>query len=232
MLTTYILGPFAALLPRRWRSRIFPSAPERLARAAVLSGILETLLAIAGLVVWYSIYVTLASHAAARSTAAVPDAIAPRIGMFAYIWFWLNPVTWLVAYFVLEGVVRYLAALATGEVYGMLPLYVVDSAWRRVRQPALRAEPPLVADEILPGGSACDLKIASCRSKADWQYPFTIRYAGSYFQVIAGVDLGVGPRPHVYSLRRLPPGEIARGLKEYQPDDILSSIAPLERIEK
>ena len=224
MLATYILGPFAALLPRRWRKRVFPSTPEQLARAAILSGILETALAIAGLVVWYSIYVTLASRVAAHSTAAVPDAAAPRIGMFAYIWFWLNPVTWLVAYFVLEGVVRYLAALATGEVYGTLPLCVVDLVWCHLRRPAPRHEPPLVADEILPGGSACDIKIASCRSKPDWRYPFTIRYAGGYFQVIAGVDLGVGPRPHVYSLRRLPPGEVARGLKEYQPDDILSVV--------
>ncbi len=224
MFSAYILGPFAALLPRRWRGRIFPSAPEQLARTAILSGILETVLALAGLVVWYSIYVTLASHVAAHSTAPVPDAAAPRIGMFAYIWFWLNPITWLVAYFVLEGVVRYLAALATGEVYGMLAFYVVDSAWRHLRQPARRPEPPLVADELTRGDAACDLKIASCRSKPDWKYPFAIRYAGSYFQVIAGVDLGVGPRPHVYSLRRLPPGEVARGLKEYQPDDILNRV--------
>jgi hypothetical protein len=29
-----------------------------------------------------------------------------------------------------------------------------------------------------------------------------------------------GPRPYVYSLRRLPPGEIAGGLKDYTPEDV------------
>lgn len=232
MLTTYTLGPIVALLPRRWRDCVFPSAPAQMARSAMLSGILEAASAVAGLVVWYSIFVTLAGHVAAHSAVAVPDQKGDRIGMFAYIWFWLNPVTWIAAYFIFEGGVRYLAALSSGEAYGSLPLWFAEFVWRHARKRQARPDPPLVADEVARGDASCDMKIASCRRKTDWKYPFAIRYSGAYFQVIASTDLGTGPRPYLYSLRRLPPGEIARGLKEYQPDDILTAIAPLEPIEK
>ncbi len=182
----------------------------------------EGLFAIGALIVWHSIYVTVVANAISRSS--LPGGDNPRIGIFGLIWFWSNPFTWLAAYFVVEGATRYLAALTTGEVFGTFPLYAIEYAVRRIKQ---RREPelPLVADEILPGGGTCDMKIASCRAKPEWQYPFTIRYEGGYFQVVASVDLGAGPRRHVYSLRRLPLGEVARGLKEYHPEDVLA-VAP------
>lgn len=219
------------MLPRRWRVKALATVPVQVGPAATLSGILETVIAIASLVVWYSIYVALFAGAVARSSASIRD---ERIGIFAYVWFWLNPVTWLVVYFVFEGTARFLAGLATGEAYGIAPLWALERIWRlteRRRQNA-RTEPPLVTDEITPGDGTCDMKIASCRSKFGWKYPFTIRYAGAYFQVIASLDLDAGPRPHIYSLRRLPPGEIAGGLKDYDPADVLTVILPLEPIEK
>lgn len=226
---TYLLGPIATFLPRRWREKVFQTTPNRLARATILSGILEAALTLVALVVWYSIYVTLASRAISSSRGAA-DA-SERVGLFAYIWFWLNPITWLVAYFGLEGVVRSTAALSTGESYGTLPLFLIELLGRKF----VRSAPPilpLVCDEITTGDATCDMKVTSCRAKAEWKYPFTIRYEGAYFQVVADIHLGAGPRPYVYSLRRLPPGEVARGLKEYRPSDVLSPPQRVERIEK
>lgn len=223
LFSTYILGPILALLPQRWRAKVFGVAPVHAARAAVISGIAEGLVAIGALIVWYSIYVTLAADAISRSS--LPGRDNPRIGVFGLLWFWSNPVTWLVAYFIVEGATRYLAALTTGEVFGTFPLCAVEYAARRIKQSRAQPELPLVADEILPGGGTYDMKIASCRAKPEWQYPFTIRYEGGYFQVVASVDLGAGPRPHVYSLRTLPFGEVAGGLKEYHPEDVLA-LAP------
>jgi hypothetical protein len=232
MFATYILGPIFAFLPQRWRERVFQSTPSQVARATTLSGILESVLSVVALVVWYSIYVTLAAETARRSAGAVPDEYANRIGLFGFVWFWLNPVTWTVAYFGMEGVVRSLAALTTGEAYGTLPLCVADYLLQRAKRSRERTDLPLVADEIISGDATCDMKIASCRDKVDWKYPFTIRYAGAYFQVVGSLHMGAGPRPYVYSLRRLPTGEIARGLKEYQPEDILQSAQPLEPVAK
>lgn len=228
MWATYILGPVLTLLPRRWRERVFRSTPNRVARAAMLSGIAQALLAVAGLVVWYSLYVGYFAEALKSRGAPVEGSRAA--GLLGYVWFWFNPVTWVIGYFGLEGLVRSTAALTTGEVYGTLPLAVVEYVYRLATRPRLAPELPLVADEIMRGDATCDLKIASCRARPDWKYPFTLRYAGAYFQVVADIHLGAGPRPYVYSLRRLPPGEIARGLKDYTPDDILTAVQPLQRV--
>ncbi len=115
MWATYILGPIFTLLPRRWREKIFRTTPNRLARAATLSGIFEALLALVALLIWYSIYVRLAGDALAHSSAG-SDSGGERMGLFAYVWFWLNPITWLVAYFGVEGVLRSVAALSARRV--------------------------------------------------------------------------------------------------------------------
>ena len=136
-----------------------------------------------------------------------------------------NPITWLILYFGLEGILRMTTAVISGEAYGILPFYIVDFVYRitlRLRRP--KQELALVRDEILPGNKSCDLRIAACRKRPEWKYPFTIRYGGAFFQVIATESTLVGARPHIYSLRRLPPGEIARGLRDYDPDDVLYEV--------
>ncbi len=142
-------------------------------------------------------------------------------GAAGFLTFMVNPATWVVCYFGLEGIVRTFGALTTGEVIGTLPLYIADYGWRLTQGKRPQPDLPLVPDEITPGGETCDIQIASCRRREDWRYPFTLRYAGAYFQVIAEKCISVGPRPYVYSLRRLPPGEIARGLRNYDPSDVL-----------
>lgn len=219
MFAEYILSPLIALLPRPWRESVLGPRRLRLVPGAIISGVAEAVLTLYGLIVWYSMYVTTVSQAVATSSA--PGADNSRIGMYAYILFWLNPITWIMAYLALEGPVRAVAALSTGEIYGTLPLFLIECIARRLRGPKI--DPPIIADEIQAGGKDCDMKIACCRARDEWTYPFTIRYTGAYFQIVASVHLGAGPRPYVYSLRRLPPGERAGGLKDYSPDAILTS---------
>jgi len=230
-LSTYILGPIFAFLPRHWREPLFRTTPNRLARVGTISGILEAVCSLIGLLVWYSVYVTIIGNAIAHSSSDAAG-MRERLGLFAYFWFWLNPITWLVAYFGFEGVVRSVAALATGEVYATLPLTLIERFIRKAKRPPQASALALVIDAIVPGDASCDMKISSCRPKNEWKYPFTIRYAGAYFQVIADINLGAGPRPYVYSLRRLPAGEIAQGLKEYDPSDVLLQPQRVARIEK
>jgi len=45
--STYILGPLLTLLPRPWRTRVFAAATIQAAGAAALSGILESVAALA-----------------------------------------------------------------------------------------------------------------------------------------------------------------------------------------
>lgn len=228
--TTYVIGPVYTLLPRRWRARDRHGSGPYLARAAMISGIGEGVLSLLALSTWYMNYFGMLGDkyvdyvVNARGEPFAWESVS-HAGFFAFI---MHPLTWLILYFGVEGTLRTFAALSTGEVYGTVPLWGLEWIYRLAMRRRPRAELPLVRDEVTGGGSAYDMRIYSCRRRSEWRYPFTIRYGGAYFQVIDEKFIDAGPRPYAYSLRRLPPGEVARGLAEYDPEDVL---VPVHRVE-
>lgn len=228
--TTYIIGPVYALLPRRWRAKDTYGSGPYLARAAMISGVAEGMLSLLALSSWYMRYFGMLGDkyveyvANAQGGPFAWESVA-HAGFFTFL---SQPLTWLILYFGIEGTFRTFAALTTGEVYGTVPLWGLEHAFRLAMRRRPKPEVPLVRDEVTSGGSACDIRVYSCRRKTEWRYPFTIRYGGAYFQVFEEKIVDVGPRPYLYLLRRLPPGEVARGLAEYDPDDVL---VPVQRVE-
>lgn len=231
--TAYVIGPFYALLPKRWRQGERHGPGTYLARAAMISGVGEAVFALVILGFWYAANTGLFSSRFANylSTTAVGMSsewiFGGSVGLLGFA---VSPLTWLIVYFALEGVIRAFAALASDEVVGTLPLYVLAFFWGLAQRRKAKPELPLVPDEVTPGGGTCDIQIASCRKREGWVYPFTLRYAGAYFQVMDEKCIAVGPRPYIYSLRRLPIGEVARGLKNYDPADVLVPVHRLERL--
>lgn len=221
--TTYLLGPFYALLPRPWRSRVYRGSQALLARASFISGILECVVSAFGIAFWYLAFSDMLGDGSLRS-------VLPAIRGSSFSWeiiaqasfsrFLVHPITWMILYLGFEGAVRALTALASNETMGTLPLWALEKVYRVITTSRRFAQIPLVPDEITGGGSF-DLQIASCRARRDWKYPFTIHYGGAYFQVMAEKFISAGPRPHIYSFQRLPAGEIASGLQEYDPKDVL-----------
>lgn len=232
--TGYFLGPVYASLPKRWRYVEHHGSARFMARCAMVSGFLEFIIALLVMRFWYVKFFgflgSAYAHAALDSSDENPvTKIAPEaVGGAGFLVFVASPITWLIFYFVVEGVLRLAAAVVAGEVCGILPLCAIDFAYNFAARRRPQQQLPLVRDEVLPGDGACNLKIASCRKRPDWKYPFTIRYEGAFFQVVAEHFGKVGPRPYVYSLRRLPPGEVARGLREYHPDDVLVPAARVQ----
>jgi hypothetical protein len=228
--TTYLLGPVYALLPRPWRALVYRGSQQLLARAAFISGILECLLSAFALAFWYLAFFDMLGDGSLRS-------VLPAVQASSFSWeivaqasfskFLLHPLTWLILCFGFEGMARALTALASNETMATFPLWALEKIYRVIKNSRRLSQIPLVPDEITGGGSF-DLQIASCRPRRDWKYPFTIRYGGAYFQVIAEKFINAGPRPHIYSFQRLPAGEIASGLQEYDPKDVLT---PVERIQ-
>ncbi|MGA2509470.1 MAG: hypothetical protein ABSG27_04510 [Candidatus Acidiferrales bacterium] len=230
---TYLVGPIYTLLPPRWRATRHHGSAQSLAQAALISGFAESLLSLAVVRFWCLSFFGLLSDKYAYyflNSKAGSVFSWETVTQAGFITFASHPLTWFILYFAVEGVVRATAALVTGEVCGTLPLYAIDGAIYmagRLRKPS---ELDLVPDEVAAGKSEGELKISSCRKRPDWKYPFTIRYGGAFFQVIGENYIGRGPRPYVYSLRRLPMGEIARGLKEYDPRDVLTPVFRVERL--
>jgi len=231
----YFLGPFDALLPKRWRFVEKSTSARFMARSTMISGIIESVVALLVLRYWYmtvlgwisDAYVSKALSKDPGWTTYTPP---EYVGGAGFMLIAGNPITWIILYFGLEGVVRLTAAAIAGQSFGSLPLCVIDFVVGLATRSRGSRELPLVPDEILRGNASCDLRIASCQKRPDWEYPFTIRYEGVFFQVIGLNSLRNGPRPYIYSLRRLPLGERAKGLRDYHPDDVLRPVVRLQSL--
>ena len=233
MWTSYILGPLYALLPRRWREKVHRGSDEVLGRLSLISGMLEFVAALAVMRVWYLHFFTTLAEKYVHYVDTTKDAriyTQEAVTQAGFVAFLFTPLTWVTSYFVVEGLLRTFVALATGEACPSLPLVGVDYFCRLATCRPAAPELPLVRDEISTGDATCDMKISSCRRKPDWKHPYTIRYAGAFFQIIGEQANGAGPRPYVYRLRRLAPGDVARGLNDYDPAEVLTPPYHVDRL--
>ena len=222
-------------------------------RCAILSGLLESLLA---LISWYSHAVTTwAANALDSALRGGPEASVPgqAIGFSALVLWCLHPFTWFIAYFVVEGMVRFLAAVSTEQILPSWPLVVVDWSYGKlenrpregdalhtptakqqvqslaatVRQSAKTAgltELPDELQESADGGDAI-LEIHSSRPKAEWTPPRVVRVGVVYYRLEAASE-GSRPRPFIYRLRRLPAGVPGRSVLLYEPPNAMESAKP------
>jgi hypothetical protein len=248
-LLTYLLGPFLAFFPKRWRAALARFLPLDWQRAAILSGILETVGALILLGKWY--FYGLATWVdngvgAAMEGKLGPHVITHDIAGAAYLVWITHPLTWAIGYFIVEGVVRLVAAAITEHAHGILPLYIVDAIFAKVFLPA----PPKPDPDPVPGGTSSQtstfrdkfltamapketdelrfgqaedgetLAIHSSRIKPDWTPPRVVRYDDAYYR-LEHFSRGVGSRPFVYSLRKLAAGVPGRNVLLYQPDEVL-----------
>jgi hypothetical protein len=243
---TYFLGPFLALLPKRWRESLPESFSVQWKRATVLSGLAESVLALTAMVYWYSYSMaTWVERAMASAPAGKIPASAneQEIGFAAVVIFAMHPLTWLIGYFSMEGAVRLLGAAISENILGILPLYLLDRAAVKIigrragitsppdrenyfavaggamREKLLIARLPMVPDELLVTRNATEemLEIRSCRPKEDWVPPRVVRYGDSYYR-LEGNSKGTNSRPFAYILRRLPAGVRGRTVLLYQPE--------------
>jgi hypothetical protein len=242
---SYTLGPFLAFLPKRWRESLPFHASVEWKPAVLLSGILESVLALIALVYWYSYSVTHWAAQAVFSAIQRGAEIDPKaLGFAGLAVMFLHPLTWLIVYCGVEGMVRLCAAF-TDTRLGVSPLFLADKIYlqlvrgrnpiaigidnfsqshlasgiRAVREKALAASLPLIPDELrfTKDGSEELLEIRACRPKPDWTPPRVVRHEDRYYRLEFS-SAGAAPRPFLYKLRRLPAGVPSRTVLIYSPE--------------
>jgi hypothetical protein len=245
---TILLGPIIAFLPKPWRESLASHESLNWRVAVILSGLLEFTVALAAMVIWYSYSVTGWAEKALYSAAKHGAHIEPGTeGFAALAIMWLHPLTWLIAYFGVEGMVRLCAAF-TDTVFATLPLFLFDkifvwlgkrktheasgafpfsqsnitSAFDATRRKLLQTRLPLVPDELCSSLDASGelLEIRSCRAIPDWIPPRIIRYEDSYYRLETSAER-TAPRPFVYTLRKLSAGVPSRAVLSYSPEQPL-----------
>lgn len=251
-------GIVLSYLPQRWRDRLGLGLDQAIpwTMAGILSGLLESLLALAGLVYWYSRTVTTwAANAFDSALRNGPEAQVPgqAIGFSALVLWLLHPFTWFIGYFAIEGVVRFVAALATERVHGSLPLVVVDWLYGKcsgrppegdalhtptgkdhleslaffVKEKMATATMPELADELTEyaEGGVQILEIHATRPKSDWVPPKIVNIGSSYYGLEEAIT-AKAPRPWVYRLKKLAAGVPGRSVIVYEAPRAESKAGP------
>jgi hypothetical protein len=244
----FLLGPFLAILPKRWRKSLAFSDAVNWRAASILSGMAESIAALVALMYWYSYSVTTwvsRGLDAAIAGKAPPGTTDHEIGFVALLIWATSPITWGLCYVGVEGMVRLCAAF-TDTVLGVFPLFILDKLYVKiflggepkppgtpqfsqshvasyvgtVREKVLTARLPLVPDELCIAKSETEeiLEIRACRAKEDWTPPRVVRIDDNYYRLEASSKKS-GSRPFVYTLRRLAAGVPGRSVIIYSPTE-------------
>ena len=245
---TYLLGPILALFPKRWRTSLSTVLSVSWRPAAILSGFAESVIALIALIYWYSYYMTLLVDHGVNSAVSgkMPTGVTDHeIGFAALVIWATHPLTWLVAYGGVEGMVRLVSAAFTETYLGILPFFLLDKAFAMVAgrhrrettaashgrqgnlssylgaigEKMLVGRLPSVPDEICSVGNEPDeiMEIRACRRKEDWIPPRVVRYQNGFYRLEAA-SRGTASRPFLYTLRRLAAGVPGRSVLLYSPE--------------
>lgn len=132
---TFLLGPFLAALPKRWRQSLSMQKLIEWQIASMLSGFAEFLFGVAAMLFWYSYSVT--TWVSRGLDAALAGKMGPnvndqQIGFMAIFIFATHPLTWLIAYVAVEGSIRLVGAAFAENNLGILPLFVADKIFLKI----------------------------------------------------------------------------------------------------
>ena len=221
-----VASTLLSFLPKRYRDYFTPF--EVPPGGAILSGILQSLFSLFLLIHNYNAFVR-------ERMASIPEAVLDKAGekggesaimglgsifMLEYL---IHITTILLVFFMLEGIVRIIAAVASSEVVPTLPLKLAAVAHSHFEiQQKERSMGERVRDDIQLVEGSDSIRIASCRPKP-WTQLTTISHGGALFE-LASEQKATAPRPFIYVLRRKPTtAAVIRGIYPYDPDEVLQT---------
>jgi hypothetical protein len=246
---TYLLGPFLALLPRRWRNLLPLGSAVEWRRATVLSGFGEGAVALAALMYWYSYYMNLLVNNGLDSALGGkmgPGVSDQAIGFTALVIWATHPLTWLIAYAGVEGAVRLVGAAFTETNLGTFPLFLVDKIIAKlsgrsepsaakaagysegnfssyagaIREKVLLKKLPQVPDELFISGNGPEEMLEIRACRRKADWnPPRTVRYQNTFYRLEACTDGMPPRPFRYTLRKLSAGVMGRSVLIYSPEE-------------
>jgi hypothetical protein len=246
---TFLLGPFLALLPQRWRNSLPMRESVNWRHATVLSGFGEAAVALAALLFWYSYYMNLlVSNGldSALSGKLGPGVTDQTIGFTALVVWATHPLTWLIAYAGVEGSVRLVGAAFTETNLGILPLFVADKVFLKlsgrsapsaakaagysegnfssyasaIREKAILKKLPQVPDEILISRDGPEEMLEIRACRRKMDWdPPRTVRYQDSFYRLEASADANPPRPFRYTLRKLSAGVMGRSVLIYSPEE-------------
>lgn len=246
---TFLLGPFLAVLPKRWRESLSFRESIEWRIASTLSGFAEALLALVALLFWYSYSVSgwvsrgMDAALAGKMHQGVTD---QEIGLMSLMIFATSPITWVIAFMGVEGSVRLVGAAFAANNLGILPLFILDKIFLKVTGqsgPSAAQAGGFVEGNLSSYAEAIREKVQSSRGPRAPD-ELCVRREGTEefleiracrrkpdwtpprtvryrdaFYRLEACSDGPEPRPFRYRLRRLSAGVMGRTVLTYSPEE-------------
>ncbi len=200
--------------PEEFRRAHRPYSSSRVATLALWSGLLQFVFFAALLSLRYLHFIALRARLWSPIIQRVTDRQESGLFVESTLEFLLYPLSLLLIYFSLEGLVRFFAVVIGREVVPSLPVYLGCALvrWRdSAREDQRLGSLPPDRVDYLPGAR---VRIASARLRPTWNATVTIQIAGEDYE-IENKEPGDSTRPFVFVLRRVPVGKVRRGYEEY-----------------
>jgi hypothetical protein len=196
-----------------------PGSQLTVLRSATWGGLAQLLLAALLLIMRLKRHFALRAQQLGPHMAGSNETGQAIVALIVFLDFLIHPLSLLLLYFAIEGLVRFIGGLITGEIVPdlLVSLYfkTADSASRSL---ARRRSAPHVADiaDRLADGR---IRISSASQKTGWNSSITVGIGGQWFEV-ESEEQAPPPRVFVYVLRPASPGKVLRGYQEYDAADL------------
>jgi hypothetical protein len=220
----------ASFVPAKSRPKWLQEHVADLRSSAIFSGLAQMLICLIELIIGFrpfvqSQFAAIDPRVAVGGAETAGETAVMGFGLIIALAYILRPLSVALIYFSIEGAARLVAAVASGESIGTLPVYLLFVVERKARKEIREFKlGKRIRDSVSPapeGESEYDLVIASCRPK-DWNHSLTIAHDGRLFEVVRWVETDP-PRRFVYLLREAPQSKVVRGLHQYDPDEGISA---------
>ena len=227
-----LLSIVTSLLPERYRSKLgwgFTVTP-----GVIASGFVQLVGCLGFILYRYILFADFRTRSMSQAMMGAAeqggDTAVMGAGLFILAEYMFQPVTLVLVYFAIEGLVRAAAGIISAEVVPTLPLQLLAMAHGRAAKAKHEHDlGPLIEDLVQPGAGDFALCIASCRPKP-WTKMSTISYEDVFYELVRE-DPGPPPRRWVYVLRKRPESKIIRGeIYRYRPDELLPPATPEEAV--
>jgi hypothetical protein len=186
-------------------------------RSATWGGLAQLLLAALFLIMSLKRHFVLRAQQFGPHMAGSNETGQAIVALIVFLDFLIHPLSLLLLYLAIEGLVRFVGGLITAEI---VPNLLVSLYFKTTdsRSLARRRGPAPVADiaDRLPDGR---IRISSASAKTGWNSSIIVGIGGQWFEV-ESEEQAPPPRAYVYVLRPASPAKVLRGYQEYDATDL------------
>jgi len=200
--------------PAGTRLRHRPGSQLTVLRSATWGGLAQLLLAALFLIVRLKRHFVLRAQQFGPHMAGSNETGQAIVALIVFLDFLIHPLSLLLLYLAIEGLVRFAGGIITGETVPnlLVSLYfkTANSTSRSLARRRAAAPVADVADRLADGR----IRISSASQKTGWNSSITVGIGGQWFEV-ESEEQAPPPRTFMYVLRPASPGKILRGYQEY-----------------